>query len=142
MINETDNRWRISLTSNLAKGYWRNLGIPRPTEYTYRTYSQVVPQSQGGTSRQGYINMLLVWERLNRQQLAILESFRSGAGAGLLYLTVDRSNGSSYGFDWVDISCYPGSLEYAAEPGSRGNVYTGTQWKLNNITTINVPASF
>ena len=142
MIIPTENLWRISLTSSLTKGYFRNIGIPRPTEYTYKTYSQVLPVSQGGSSQQGYINMVLVWDRLSRQQLMLLETFRSGAGASLLYFTVDRSNGSAGGFDWVDISAYPGSLEYSDEARSRGNIKTGVQWKLNNITVLNVQASF
>jgi hypothetical protein len=142
MIPSTDNRWRISLTSSLSKGYFRNLGIPRPTEYTYKAYSEAVPQAQGGTSLQGYINMILIWARLSRSQLQILESFRSGAGTGLLYFTVDRSNGSAMGFDWVDISGFPGALEYSDEPGSRGNIKTGCQLKINNVTVLNTPASF
>ena len=142
MIKSTDNRWRISLTSSLAKGYFRDLGLPRPSEYTYRAYSEAIPTGTGGVTLQGNINMLLVWSRLNREQLTILESFRSGVGTGVLYMTVDRSNGSSFGFDWVDVSGYPGELQYSDEAGSRGNVKTGVQMILNNITVLATPASF
>lgn len=143
MILSTENRWRIALTqAGLLKGYFRDLGIPRPTEPTYLPYSEVVPQSQGGTALQGYINQTLVWERLNRFQLYLLETYRSGAGTGLLYLTVDRSDGQGAGFDWVDISCYPGVIAYSGMPGSRGNVKTGVQWVLNNVVILVAPSTF
>lgn len=142
MILAFENRWRISLTSTLTKGYFRDIGLPRPTEYTYRDYSELTPQSQGSEAKQGYINLLMVWERLSRFQLYLLETYYDGAAGGLLYFTVDRSNGSGAGFDWVDVSGYPAVIQYAPMPKGRGNIVTGTQWRINAITVLNTPASF
>lgn len=142
-VLSTENRWRIALTqAGLLKGYFRDLGIPRPTEPTYLPYSEVVPQSQGGVALQGYINITLVWERLNRFQLYLLESYRANVTGGLIYLTIDKGNGDSPGFDWIDISGQVGVIQFANMPKSRGNVKTGTQWVINNITILADPASF
>ena len=137
---EYENRFRIATTQGgLAKGYFRDLGLIRPTDYTYLDYSALFPQSQGGQAKDGYINMLLVWDALGRKQLRLIESYVSSS---LVYFTVDRSNGSSDGFDWVDLSCYVSVPQYSGVPGSRGNLKSGVQWKLNNITLLAVPASF
>ena len=141
-MRETENRWRISLTSTLTKGYFRDLGIPRPSEATFLDYSEIVPQSQGGESKQGYQNITLVWERLNRNQLYQLELFRANAIAGLLYFTIEKANGESPGVDWIDCSGTPGVIQFANEPKSRGNVKTGVQWVVRAITVLNDPASF
>jgi hypothetical protein len=141
-ILTNEGLWRISLTSTLSKGYFKDIGILRPTEWMYQDYSEVLPQSQGGQAKQGYINIILIWARLNRFGLYLLETYRAGAGTGLLYLTIDRANGEGSGVDWIDISCYPGVIQYANQPGVKGDVKTGTQWRLNNITILNDPASF
>jgi len=141
-LNPFENRWRIALTqAGLLKGYFRDLGIPRPTEYTYLDYSEVVPQSQGGVAKAGYINVTLVWERLNRFQIYLLESYRANATDGLIYLTLEKANAESPGFDFIDASGQIGILQFANMPGSRGNVKTGTQL-VNNITVLVDPATF
>jgi len=141
-VQETENRWRISLTSTLSRGYWRDLGLPRPSNWLYRDYSQALPQSVGGQTKQGYINLNLIWDRLSRSQLTLLQGFITGAGSGLIYLTVDKANGESGGFDWIDISGYPGIVQYANMPLGRGNVKTGVQLVINNIIIVADPASF
>lgn len=142
MVPVNENRWRISLTSTLSKGYFRDLGIPRPTEPTFLDYSAVVPQSQGGEAKQGYQNITLIWDRMSRNQLYQLELFRANAIAGLLYFTIEKANGDSPGLDWIDVSGVPGIIVYSNEPKSRGNIKTGVQWKINALTILNDPASF
>ena len=143
MILPTENLWRIALTqAGLLKGYFRDLGIPRPTEYTYLDYSEIVPQSQWGQAKQGNINLTMVWDRLNRYQTYLLESYRANATNGLIYLTLDKANGDSPGFDFIDVSGQIGILQFANMPGSRGNVKTGTQLFVNTITVLADPASF
>ena len=143
MVTEFENRWRIALTqAGLLKGYFRDLGIPRPGESTYLDYSEIVPQSQGGVAKQGNLNITLVWDRLNRYQLYTLEYYRANATGGLIYLTIDKANGDSPGFDWIDVSGQTGIIQFANMPGGRGNIKTGTQWVINAITVLVDPATF
>ena len=142
-VISTENRWRIALTqAGLLKGYFRDLQLPRPTEYTYLDYSEIIPQSQGGVAKQGNIVLTLGWDRLSRYQIYLLESYRANTTGGVIYLTIDKANMESPGFDWIDCSGYIGIIQFANMPGARGNVKTGVQLVVNNITVLVDPSTF
>lgn len=136
------NRWRIGLASNALR-YLRDLGIPEPTEWTYRPFSQRVSQSKGGEGIQGYKVLVLNWRDLSQFSLYILRTYIDSARAAspdLLYLTIPRADGTAPGRDWVDISGRVAWPDF--QPGPKGHSGTNVVVRINNITIVNTPASF
>ena len=135
--------WRISATSTLARKNFFLLGLPPPQTPVFETYSQLVPQSQGGQSRQGYINATLLFESLDRYQAFVLNQIvETVLTAGTpLYLTVDFSDGSTLPGSFIDISGTPWPIVLTPASNSQGVVYQNVELKVNNCTIVNNPAT-
>lgn len=141
MYGPNENKWRIGLASNAFK-YLRDLDIPAPL-ILYRSFSQRVPQSKGAQGLQGYKNFVLSWRDLSIASLYVLETYVTAARAAspdLLYLTIDRADGTAPGRDWIDVSGRVYWPEFEPGPRNRSGVSVGLV--VNNVTIINTPASF
>lgn len=135
--------WRISTTSTLARQNLFLLGIPPPTTPVYKEYAALVQQSQGGQSRQGYINVTLLWDTLTRQQgfkLKALVEVALAAGS-LLYATVDYNDGTYGPGHFVDISGVPHPVVLEPAGNSQGLIYSNVTLFVNNCTIVNNPAT-
>ena len=132
------NLYRVALAqADLSRGYFIQLGIPRPTNCVWRDYSSLAGQSTGFQAKQGYNNITLSWDRLTRFHVYLLESYqRQVTPTTLIYLTVDRTDGLNPGPSWYDISGKPHVITYTPESNVRDKVLTGVVWFVTNITTL------
>ena len=140
-----DLGWRIASTeAGLQTGAFFARGIPPPDVFEYRDYSERRPQSQGGQSRHGYKNTTLVWNSLDiKQSNALREVIQAGIDdVGNVYLTLDRSNGSASGRDWIDVYGKPQMPDFRPQPNSSGRLHGSVSFVLNAIVIVNDPASF
>lgn len=135
--------WRISATSTLAGQNFFALGLPPPQTPVYKTYTTLVPQSQGGQSRQGYINVTLLWDVLTREQGFLLKKIvETVLAAGTpLYLTVDYNDGSYEAGHFVDVSGTPHPVILEPEQGTQGLIYPNVTLFVTDLTVVNNPAS-
>lgn len=135
--------WRISTSSTLARQNFFVLGLPPPTTPVYKNFSALVPQSQGGQDRQGYINVTLLWDALTRQQAFILKSLVDTvlAAGTALYLTCDYNDGTYEPGYFVDISGTPTPLVLEPAGNTQGLVYQNVTLFINNCTVVNNPAT-
>jgi hypothetical protein len=132
-----ENRFRIALAqADLPKGFFHNLGIPRPN-CVFRDYSILSGQSTGYQTKQGYNTLTLSWQRLTRFHVHVLESYqRQVSVTELLYLTVDRTDGLNAGTDWFNVSGKPHVITYTPEENSKEEVLTGVTWFINDVVII------
>lgn len=118
------------------------LGLPIVNTYNYRTYSQIVPQSQGGSRRQGYINIPILWDDMTFLQFYTLFQINEAAlTAGTIYATIDKANGTGLVNSFVDISGQPAPLEYTVTTNGRGVMYANVTLRINNVTVESDPAT-
>lgn len=137
--------WRIASTeAGLQTGALFARGIPPPDVFEYKDYSERRPQSQGGQSRHGYKNITVVWNRLDTKQSNALRAvIQTGIDdAGFVYLTLDRSNGTASGWDWIDVYGYPQMPDFRPIEDSSGRMHGSVNFVLNAIVIVNDPASF
>ncbi len=137
--------WRIASTeAGLQIGAFFARGIPPPDVFEYKDYSERRPQSQGGQSRHGYKNITVVWNRLDiKQSNALRDVIQAGIDdVGYVYLTLDRSNGSASGRDWIDVYGYPQMPDFRPIENSGGLMHGSITFVLNAIVIVNDPASF
>lgn len=135
--------WRLSTNSTLAHKNFFLLGLPPPTTPVYRDESALVPQSQGGQSRQGYINITLLWDVLTRQQGVKLKSLVDivlTAGTEL-YATVDYNDGTYEAGHFIDIRGIPHPVVLEPAQSTQGLIYQNVTLFINNITVVANPAS-
>ena len=142
-FNRWNLYWRISTTSTLARKNFFLLGLPPPQTPVFETYSQLVPQSQGGQSRQGYINATLLFESLDRYQAFVLNQIvETVLTAGTeLYMTIDYADGTYLPGTFADVRGTPWPLVLQPIANSQGVMYSNVELKLNNITVVAVPAT-
>ncbi len=134
--------WRLSATSTLTRRNLFALGLPPVNLGDYKTYSEFVPQSQGGQTRQGYINIRMLWDELDFLQFKILTGIVEAAiVAGLIYATVPKGNGTALLNDFIDVSGIPLPLEYQMVNNVRGVVYSNVVHTINNITVVSDPST-
>lgn len=134
--------WRLSATSTLTRKNLYALGLPPVNTPDYKTYSELVPQSQGGQTRQGYINSRLLWDELDFLQFKVLTGIVEAAiTAGLIYATVPKGNGTALLNDFIDISGIPLPLEYQPVNDARGVMYANVTLTINNITVVSDPST-
>lgn len=134
--------WRLSATSTLIRKNLFAYGLPPVNTSDYKTYSQLVPQSQGGQSRQGYINIPLLWDQMDWVQLRTLTRIVEAAiTAGTIYATVPKDNGTGLLNAFVDISGIPNPVTYQAVSNGRGVLYANVTLLINNITVTSDPAT-
>ena len=137
--------WRIASTeAGLQIGALFARGIPPPDVSEYKDYSERRPQSQGGQSRHGFKNVTVVWNQLDiKQSNALRDVIQAGIDAvGFVYLTLDRSNGSASGWDWIDVYGYPQMPDFRPIANSGGQMHGSTTFVLNALVIVNDPASF
>ncbi len=133
--------WRLSATSTLARKNLYAQGLPPVSLGDYKTYSELVPQSQGGQARQGYINSRLLWDALDFRQLKTLTTLVEAAiTAGTIYATVPKDDGTGLNA-FVDLHGVPLPLEYQVVSDARGVVYQNVTLTINNITVDTDPST-
>lgn len=135
--------WRISTTSTLARRNFFAIGLPPPQTPVFETYSELIPQSQGGQSRQGYINATILWDVLTRPQAFLLNTMVEAvlAAGTELYMTLDYSTGDYEANTFADVRGTVWPLVLQPIASSQGIIYQNVELKLNNITAITVPAT-
>lgn len=142
-FNKWNLYWRISTTSTLTGQNFFALGLPVPQTPNFQQFSVLVPQSQGGQTRQGYNNLSLLWSELDRYQAFVLKGIvNTVLSAGTpLYLTVDFSDGSALPGSFIDISGTPIPLTLIPGGDTQELVYPNVELKVNNCTIVNNPAT-
>lgn len=117
-------------------------GLPKPELPTFADHSERVPKSQGGEARQGYINVSLLWLRLDSGQAGVLRGLieTAEAGAGLLYLTVPRVDAKAIGSSWVDVSGIPIMPQWESLQGGLW-VYENVVLRLNSVVVLSTPST-
>jgi hypothetical protein len=135
--------WRIASSSGgLARGHFFALGIPSPNTPNYRSYTERLPQGQGGQARQGYINMTLLWDALDFVQFRTLNRIVEACiTGGIGYATVPRDDGSRLVNDFVDVSGIFHPLDYQPFSNGRGVMYQNVTLVMNNLTITASPSS-
>lgn len=138
IFNEWNLYWRISATSTLTRKNFFLLGLPVPQTPNFQQYSALTPQSQGGQSRQGYINLTLLWSELDRFQAVTLKNIVDTvlAAGTPLYMTVDFSDGTYGPGRFADVSGTPIPLTLTPAGNSQEFVYPNVELKVNNVTVI------
>lgn len=141
--------FRIALSeAALATGRFFVHGLPPPSLCSYQDHSVKASKGEGGQSRHGYERATFVWDAMSTKQSYVLRTLVQNAldgASGLLYATIDRSNGEAPGWDWVDVSGVPHMPDIAPGParGVRmGTAHHNIQLVLNNLTIVNDPAEF
>lgn len=134
--------WRIATTENgLARNHFFTLGLPPPDTVNFKSFTELLPQSQGDQTQQGYINCTLLWDVLTAQQGQTLKRIVDAARtAGTCWATVDRSTGSGLN-DFIDVSGKVLPLILAPPSKSRGVVYENVVLTLNALTIENDPST-
>lgn len=134
--------WRISATSTLTNQNFFALGLPPVNTPNYVDYSEKLPQSQGGQTRQGYKNITLLWDLMTFEQFRILNSIVEAAiAAGTIYATIDRADGTKLVNDFIDISGKPFPLDHTIIANARGVVHQNVTLTINNITIVADPST-
>lgn len=135
--------WRIANSlAGLTRGNLYARGLPPPQTPVYKTYAALIPQSQGGQTRQGYINATLLWDRLDFLQAKTLNGIvEAGITAGSLWLTVDKGNGTGLANAFIDISGIPHPLVLEPTSQSQGQIFENVQLFVTNITVLADPST-
>lgn len=134
--------WRLSAGATLTRQNLFALGLPPPNLPDYRTYTETLPQGQGGQTRQGYINIKILWDTLDYLQLRTLDRIVEAAlTAGTVYATVPKDDGSGLLNSFIDISGVPLPLEFEQVSNARGMVYSNVVLTINNITVTSDPSA-
>jgi hypothetical protein len=143
-----ENKYRIATTeAGLEKGLLWVRGVQIPQVAPYRGHSVIVGKSDGSNQEYGFKNVTMMWERLTYYEGFVLKTLVEAArnGSGLLFLTIDRSDGDKPGRDWIDVSGFPGHLVMTgAAPLNRNGqgTYDNVQLTVNNLTILNDPSSY
>jgi len=78
-----------------------------------------------------------------KQSNALREVIQAGLDdAGYVYLTLDRSNGTASGRDWIDVYGRPQMPDFRPAANSGGKLHNSVTFVLNAIVIVNDPASF
>lgn len=134
--------WRLSATSTLARKNLYALGLPPVNLGDYKTYSELVSQSQGGQVRQGYVNSRLLWDELDFLQFKVLTGIVEAAiTAGTIYATVPKDNGTGLINAFIDIHGVPIPLEYQPVSNARGVVFQNVTLTINAAVVDNDPST-
>lgn len=134
--------WRLSSNSTLTNKHLFALRIPAPNTPDYKAYSQLLPQSQGGQARQGYINIRILWDFLDYLQLRTLNRIVEAAiTAGSIYATVPKDNGTGLVNAFLDCHGVPLPLEFQQIANARGVVYQNVTLTINAIVVDTDPSA-
>lgn len=134
--------WRLSATATLTNQNLFALGLPPVNTASYLAYSKIQPQSQGGATRQGYINLSLLWDSLDFFQLKTLTGIVDAAlTAGAIYGTAAKDNGTGLLNAFVDYHGKPVPVTYQPISNARGVSYVNVTLKINNLTITADPSA-
>lgn len=135
--------WRISTTSTLTRRNFFAVGLPIPQTPIYKNYSTLLPQGQGGQTRQGYKNVSILWAEMTRLQGFILKGLiETVLTAGTpLYMSVDFNDGTYLENAFYDVSGTPAPVVLEPTANSRGVIYQNVTLTLNNVTVIQASTS-
>lgn len=141
--------WRIATTEGgLARNTFFNLRIPVPDLPNYRDHTTIAQRSDGSDATRGFINNVIMWDRLTGTEGYELKRLVQIArtGAGVLFMTIPRLNGDGIGNDFIDLSGFPQYLLLTPAGGhSRRHgpvIYSNVRLVFNNITVVNDPSLF
>jgi len=141
-------RWRIAnAEADLPMNPLFAHGIPSPTQIEYKDHTTRISQSEGGVARHGYINLKVMWGKLTTSQASTLRTFVETAksGTGLLYMTINKLDGSASNYGWVDISGRPTLSDIVPDQpivASTGYLHSNIVLELSNITILDDTPSF
>lgn len=134
--------WRLSATSTLARKNLYAMGLPPVNTPDYKTYSEIVPQSQGGQARQGYINSRILWDELDFLQFRTLTRIVEAAiTAGAIYATVPKDDGTGLLNTFIDVHGVPLPLTWQVVSNARGVIYQSVTLVINAITVDADPST-
>lgn len=134
--------WRLSSTSTLTNKHLFALGLPPVSLPDYKTYSELLAQSQGGQARQGYINERLLWDELDFEQFRTLTRITEAAIlAGAIYATVPKDNGTGLLNAFIDIHGIPLPLTWQPVSNGRGIMYQNVLLAINAVVVDNDPST-
>lgn len=139
-----DYYWRIGLSDSTLIPMIA-AGIPVPSLCPYKDYTTKSSRSEGGVSRHGYQNCPILWQTMTREQAAALKRFVTLAGQGLLYLTIQRLDGTQPSYDWLDISGFPDLSDIAPTPpmSFRGShLHQNVLLTMNNVSIVTASPVF
>lgn len=141
-------RWRIANAEvDLPMNTLFAHSIPSPTQVEYKDHTTRISQSEGGIARHGYINAKILWGKLTPNQAATIRDFVETAKSGtrLLYMTINRLDGTTGAYGWVDLSGRPTLSDIAPDQpivGSTGYLHSNIVLELSNITILDDTPSF
>lgn len=134
--------WRLSATSTLTNQNLFALGLPPINTNVYLSYSALVPQSQGGQSRQGYININLLWDDMTSVQLHTLKSLVDAAiTAGAIYCTIPKNDGSGLLNAFVDAHGIARPITFTPYSNGWDVMYQNVNLIITNITIDSDPSA-
>lgn len=146
MPNSLCNTRLAETEAGLSRGYIiHSWGLPKPTQPIYQDHSQKVALADGGQALRGWPSVTLIWDRLSITQFRTLRKLVEAAidNTGYLYLTVDKSwNGSEGHGYWVDVRGKPTIPDNAPTANTSGMIRDNVVLEINNIESVNDPASF
>ncbi len=147
-MTQRKHYYRIATSlAGLATGWFVAKGLPEPQTPFYQPFSIRVNQGLGGEGRHGYHNGFLAWDDLTREQAFIIQNLVAttettlGVGNGILFVTMPRTDASSSGGAWVDISGKVKMPEWRTEVWAQGMLYQPVTLSFNNITVENEPST-
>lgn len=134
--------WRLSATSTLTNQNFFALGLPQVNTNVYLAYSALVPQSQGGQSRQGYININLLWDDMDFEQLRTLRRIVDAAiTAGAIYATVPKNDGSALLNAFIDAHGIARPVTFTPYSNGRDVMYQNVNLVITNIVVDTDPSA-
>lgn len=134
--------WRLSNNSVLLHQNLFVLGLPPINTANYKTYSELVPQSQGGMARQGYIFVTLLWNELTAAQFRTLTRIvEASITVSTIYGTIDKADGTGLINSFIDISGVPLPLTWEPVTNGRGILYANVELKINNVVVTADPST-
>ena len=144
-------KWRMTdsnVGADLQRALFVRLGIPTPSQVTYRDHTQRISQGDGGIARHGFLNAEILWTKLTPCQAIILRTIvedtkPDNGGTGFLYVTMKPLDGSTV--QWMDIAGKADLGDIAPEApiiGASGYIHSNILLKLNNITITDTDPTF
>jgi len=141
--------WRVAVTEpGLATGAFFNWKLPPPTVANFADHSEQKQRSDGTLAFHGRQILNIMWDILDAPQMGQLKFIiNAGVTAGdVIFMTIDRGFGATFGRDWVDIRGIPhepvvtqgGPLDYVTGAPHYRNV----QLFINEITILNEPSIY
>lgn len=147
--NSLYTKYRIATTlAGLASGwFFVKRRLDEPQRVFFQPYSVQRPQRRGGEARHGFSQTSLLWKELIASQANFLWSLitaaevTDGVGNGTIFLTVPRTDASSSGVSWVDISGIVAMPDFQIVDFTHGLKYANVLLKLNDVTIENEPST-